>query len=85
MAVPVLEDEDVCHGAVGVIFTDGQRAQQLQHLTEASIALRGRIEDRFDSAWTGERSFATAKHSWIGESSQFSVPPGITLPRPVCG
>jgi len=66
VAVPILDDEDVCHGAIGVLLTDGQRDQRLQRLTEATIALRGRIEDRFDSEWTGERSFATEKHSWVG-------------------
>lgn len=65
VAVPILDDEE-CHGCVGVLLADGERDQRLGRVTEAAASLRDRIEQRFDDGWTGERSFATEKHSWIG-------------------
>jgi len=65
VAVPILDD-GTCHGSVGVLLADGERDAHLGRVTEATASLRDRIEQRFDGGWTGERSFATEKHSWIG-------------------
>jgi DNA-binding IclR family transcriptional regulator len=65
VAVPILMEAD-CHGCVGVLLAEGEREGRLGRVTEAATTLRDRIEQRFDSGWTGERSFATEKHSWTG-------------------
>lgn len=63
VAFPVTDEDGDCHGSVSVVLPDGEHEQQ----TTALIAsLRERIEDRFRSGWTNERSFATEKHSWVG-------------------
>jgi DNA-binding IclR family transcriptional regulator len=63
VAVPIVDDGEV-HGSVGVLLPADEGARE--RVTEATASLRDRVEARFDSGWTGERSFATEKHSWVG-------------------
>jgi DNA-binding IclR family transcriptional regulator len=65
IVVPIVDDEDFCHGCVAVLFPIDISDQQREQIIEATVQLRIRIENRLDSGWRSTRSFATEKHSWI--------------------
>jgi len=66
VAVPVLDESGACRGCIGVVLPDDLGDQQRERISEAAGSLRHRIEDRFETGWTEERSFATEKHTWVG-------------------
>ncbi|MFC7018479.1 MULTISPECIES: IclR family transcriptional regulator [Haloarcula] len=66
VAVPIVTEDGVCYGSVGVLLPDDREAERKQRVAEGVVSLRNRIESRFDSGWTGERSFTTEKHTWVG-------------------
>jgi DNA-binding IclR family transcriptional regulator len=64
IALPITDDTDECRGSVGLLLPSGQQEQRFEQILEETASLRERIETRFRSGWTAERSFATEKHSW---------------------
>ncbi|WP_318570714.1 helix-turn-helix domain-containing protein [Salinigranum marinum] len=64
IALPITDDTDECRGSVGILLPSGHHQQRLEQLLEGATSLQERIETRFSSGWTTERSFATEKHSW---------------------
>ncbi len=64
IAFPVRDESGICRGSVGILPGDDETQTQL---VESLGTLRNRIEDRFETEWTAERSFATEKHSWVWE------------------
>lgn len=67
IALPIVDDTGECNGCVGVVLPDGLEDYRLERITEAAVTLRQRVESRYQSGWTTERSFATEKHAWVGE------------------
>ncbi|MUW13684.1 helix-turn-helix domain-containing protein [Halorubrum sp. CBA1125] len=66
VAIPIVDDDGECHGSVGVLLPNSHQEERLQRITDETVTLRERIENRFNSGWTGERSFTTEKHTWVG-------------------
>jgi DNA-binding IclR family transcriptional regulator len=66
VAVPIVAEDGVCYGSVGVLLSDEREEERNQRVAEGAVSLRNRSESRFDSGWTGERSFTTEKHTWVG-------------------
>lgn len=62
LAFPVLDETGTCRGSVGVFPGENSDPDALSGPVRT---LRDRIESRFASGWTEERSFATEKHSWL--------------------
>lgn len=66
IALPVKTDGGDCQAAIGVFPPEEVPNQRTERITERAVNLRENVEARFESDWTGERSFATEKHTWIG-------------------
>lgn len=65
VTVPVLDEDGECHGSLGAVVPEDRDQQQLERVAEATVSVRDRVETRFQSEWSGERSFTTEKHAWI--------------------
>jgi len=66
ISVPIVNSTDECHAAVVVLLPEDEPEHRIERITERAVTLGEKVEKRFESDWTGERSFATEKHSWIG-------------------
>lgn len=67
LAAPIADDEGAVRGCLGVALSDDDGEDRRARIAEAVRSLRGQILDRLRYGWSEERSFATEKHSWIGD------------------
>lgn len=67
VVLPVIDHQNDCHGAFGVLLHGGEDSARVQSVAESASALRERIETRLSPGEPSERSFATEKHSWLNK------------------
>lgn len=77
IAIPIDDNNGVCHGCIGVVIPDGSREQRIEDLIESTLGMKRQIEEKFEHDWTGERSITTEKHSWVGNAASSNRRPSF--------